>query len=623
MPLPPEQPVVDSVDPISGPTAGGSVVTVTGSNFPSSVTITLGGTEATDVVITNSASASFTTPVHSEGTVDVTMTTPDGQSGTVFKAFTFVAPPVLTSITPDLGSDAGGTEVTLTGTGFQSGATVQFGGGAASGVTGSSATSAGASTPLGSAGPVDVVFTNPDGQSSTLSAGYMYAAPPSIMSVSPESGSVAGGTAIIVTGTDFVSGATVTVGGAAATGVTFNSATSITATTPSGAAGQADVVITNPDNQTITLASAYTYVLPPTAVSASPTSGPTGGGTSVTITGTDFVSGATVTFGGAAATGITFNSATSITATTPSGAAGQADVVITNPDNQTIMLASAYTYVLPPTAASASPTSGPTGGGTSVTITGTDFVSGATVTFGGAAATDVTFNSATSITATTPSGAAGQADVVITNPDNQTIMLASAYTYVLPPTVASVSPTSGPTGGGTSVTITGTDFVSGATVTFGGAAATGVTFNSATSITATTPSGAAGQADVVITNPDNQTIMLASAYTYVLPPTVASVSPTSGPTGGGTSVTITGTDFVSGATVTFGGAAATGVTFNSATSITATTPSGAAGQADVVITNPDNQTIMLASAYTYVLPPTGGWVNRCVNVSGGILPLLG
>ena len=425
----PEPLVVDSVDPISGPTAGGTVVTVTGSNFPSSVTVTFGGTAATDVVIANSASASFTTPVHGEGTVDVTVTTLDGQSATVPNAFTFVAPPVLTSITPDLGSDTGGTEVTLAGTGFQGGATVFFGGGAASNVTVSSPTSASASTPLGSAGPVDVVFANPDGQSSTLSAGYTYVVPPSITSVSPESGSVAGGTAIAVTGTDFVSGATVTFGGAAATGVTFNSATSITATTPSGTAGAAHVVVTNPDTQISSLTDGFTYVTAPTGTSVAPTSGPTAGLTVVTITGADFVDGATVTFGGAAATGVTFNSATSITATTPSGTAGAAHVVVTNPDTQISTLTDGFTYVAPPRVTSVSPTSGPTAGLTVVTIIGTDFVSGATVTFGGAAATGVTFNSATSITATTPSGTAGAAHVVVTNPDNQISTLASGFTY--------------------------------------------------------------------------------------------------------------------------------------------------------------------------------------------------
>ncbi|NVN97714.1 MAG: IPT/TIG domain-containing protein, partial [Geobacteraceae bacterium] len=87
---------------------------------------------------------------------------------------------------------------------------------------------------------------------------------------------------------------------------------------------------------------------------------------------------------------------------------------------------------------------------------------------------------------------------------------------------------------------------------------------------------------------------------FLLPaPAVTSISPTSGSTVGSTSVTISGTGFVNGATVTIGGTAATGVTWNSATSITATIPSGTAGAKDVVVTNPDTQTGTLAGGYTY------------------------
>jgi hypothetical protein len=156
-------------------------------------------------------------------------------------------------------------------------------------------------------------------------------------------------------------------------------------------------------------------------------------------------------------------------------------------------------------------------------------------------------------------------------------------TLVGPPTVTSVAPSSGPTAGGTAVTITGTNFVSGATVTFGGTAATGVTFVSATQIDATTPAHAAGAVDVTVTNPDTQSGTFIDGYTYVPAPTVTSVSPNNGLTSGGTAVTITGTDFVSGATVTFDGIAATGVTFVSSTQITATTPAHAAGAVDVTM----------------------------------------
>jgi hypothetical protein len=251
--------------------------------------------------------------------------------------------------------------------------------------------------------------------------------------------------------------------------------------------------------------------------------------------------------------------------------------------------------------ASVAPASGSTLGGTVITITGTNFAAGAAVSVGGTAATGITVNSATSITATTPAHAAGAVAVTVTNTDGQTGSLASGFTYVsTAPTVASVTPASGSTLGGTAITITGTNFVAGATVSVGGTAATGVVVNSSTSISATTPAHAAGAVSVAVTNPDTQSGTRASAFTYVsTAPTLTSLSPTSGLTTGGTAVTLTGTNFVAGATVTFGGTPATGVVVNSATSISATTPAHAAGTVAVTVTNPDTQSATLANGFVY------------------------
>jgi hypothetical protein len=89
-------------------------------------------------------------------------------------------------------------------------------------------------------------------------------------------------------------------------------------------------------------------------------------------------------------------------------------------------------------------------------------------------------------------------------------------------------------------------------------------------------------------------------------PTVTTISPSSGPASGGTPVTVTGTGFQSGAAVTIGGTATTGVTVVSSTSITATTPAHAAGAADVVVKNTDNQTGTLSGGYTYISASGGG-----------------
>jgi len=91
-------------------------------------------------------------------------------------------------------------------------------------------------------------------------------------------------------------------------------------------------------------------------------------------------------------------------------------------------------------------------------------------------------------------------------------------------------------------------------------------------------------------------------------PTVTSVTPNSGTSGGGTPVTITGTNFAAGATVTFGGTPATNVVVVSSTKITATTPAHAAGPVDVVVTNTDGQSGTLPSGFTYTTSVTIGFV---------------
>src|SRR5690606_32483979 len=187
------------------------------------------------------------------------------------------------------------------------------------------------------------------------------------------------------------------------------------------------------------------------------------------------------------------------------------------------------------------------------TLTGTGFVSGITVEIGGSPCTSVDVISATQLTCTAPAHAAGTVSAVVTNPDGQTDTLASAYTYQAAPTLTSISPTAGALGGSTTLTLTGTGFLTGAAVTVGGSACGSVTVVNSTTITCSTPVHAAGTVDVVIANADGQSATLASSYTYQAAPVLGSVSPTAGAVAGGTTLTLTGTGFLSGATVTVGG----------------------------------------------------------------------
>ncbi|MGW1422487.1 IPT/TIG domain-containing protein [Bradyrhizobium manausense] len=611
-------PTVTSISPTAGPTGGGTTVIITGTNFSATTGaggVKFGATNATSYTVNSNTQITATAPAGSAGTVDVTVTTPGGTSAaSAADQYTYTAAPTVTSISPTSGPGGGGTVVTITGTNFSGASAVSFGASPATGFTVVSPTTITATSPSG-AGTVDIRVTTAGGTSATSAADqFTYIAAPTVTSISPTSGPAAGSTSVTITGTNFT-GVTAVTFGATSASFTFNSATSITATAPAGT-GTVDVRVTTPGGTSATSAAdQFTYLAVPTITSVSPTAGPVGGGTSVTVTGTGFVIGATtVSFGGTAGTAVSVSSSTSLTVTSPAHAAGTIDVTVTTVGGTSATSAAdQFTYVAAPTVTSISPTSGPSPGGTVVTITGTNFSGASAVAFGAAAAAGFTVVSPTTITATSPSGA-GTVDIRVTTAGGTSATSAAdQFTYIAAPTVTSISPTQGPATGGTTVTITGTNFTGATAVTFGAVSAAGFTVNSATSITATSPAGT-GVVDIkVTTTGGTSATSAADQFTYFGTPTVSSISPTGGPLAGATSVTVTGTNFTGATAVKFGATNATAFTVNSATSITATSPAGT-GTVDITVTTPggtsptsaaDQFTYAAAPAVTLVSPNAG------------------
>lgn len=175
-----------------------------------------------------------------------------------------------------------------------------------------------------------------------------------------------------------------------------------------------------------------------------------------------------------------------------------------------------------------------------------------------------------------------------------------------PPRVTGITPSSGPLGGGTSVTVTGSNFDTKSRVAIAGILCSNISYQGSGSLVATSPAGPfVGSWDVEVINHDGQRDKLRAAFTYstgVTNPTITTVSPTSG--SAGASVTITGTNFQSGCTVNFGSTAATGVSESNGTTIICTAPTGPAGAVSVTVNNPDGGSASLASGFTY--PGTSG-----------------
>ena len=613
-----------------------------GSGFTKRLMTTPDGDIAEDRMLTAAGSYSASAPVSPSGAWIMQMVafrTPSG--GTV--------PPAVSSVSPNSGSTAGGTAVTITGTNFAAGATETFGGTATTNVIAVNSTTITATTPAGSAGAVTVTVTV-SGQSGSLTSGFTYvtslAGSPTVAGVSPNSGSTAGGTAVTITGTNFAAGATATFGGTAATKAVVVSGTQITATTPAGSAGAVTVTVTV-GGQTGSLANAFTYASPtspPTVSGVSPNSGSTGGGTAVTIAGTNFAAGAAVTFGGTAATNVAVVSGTEITAMTPAGSAEAVTVTVTNPGAQSGSLANGFTYVVvattaityvqgnfgtPQTAESTvkvAYTVAQVAGDLNVVVVGWND-STAVVS----AVTDSSGNTYTRAVGPTvqsgyasqsiyyakniASAAAGTNSVTVTfasaatNPDIRIIEYKGADPSNPVDVTAASSGNSASSSSGSATTTNSTDLIFGANLVQTSTTGAGSGF---TGRLMTTPDGDIAEDEMVTAtgsysatapaSPSGEWIMQMVAFRtptgVTTPPTVSSVSPNSGSTAGGTAVTITGTNFAAGAAVTLGGTAATNVAVVSGTQITATTPAGSAGAVTVTVTV-SGQSGSLASGFTY------------------------
>ncbi|MGC0318467.1 IPT/TIG domain-containing protein [Kitasatospora acidiphila] len=332
----------------------------------------------------------------------------------------------------------------------------------------------------------------------------------------------------------------------------------------------------------------------PTITGLSPLSGTTAGGNPVVITGTNFNTPAvtSVTFDGTSAT-FTINSDSQITATAPTHAAGPVTATVTNASGSAT---AGYSY---DNGLTLSPTQGPTGGGTVVDIFGTGLAGADSVLFGGTAAWSFTQLSATHLQAVSPVGG-GEVHVVVMTHGNAG---APVYFYYLPtPFASGISPIAGPLAGGTAVTITGVNLSTTKAVSFGGITATSFAVLSDSQVTAVSPAAAApGSVQVEVTTAGGVVDNL--SFSYDTNPTISGLSPTSGSTNGGDTVTINGTDLAHTEAVTFGGTPAPFGVIDSNT-VTAITPPSSAGLADVAVTT-SGGTATDPGAFTYQAPPGG------------------
>ena len=302
-------------------------MTITGTNLSGQTAVDFGATAGT-VTADTATSITVTSPAESAGTVDVTVTTPNGTSAaSSADQFTYEGVPTVTAVSPTSGPEAGGTSVTVTGTNLANATAVKFGTTAGT-VSADTATSITVISPTGT-GTVDVTVSTAGGTSATSSADHFtYTAVPTVTAVSPNAGPLGGITGVTITGTNLTGQTAVDFGSTAGT-VTADTGTTITVDAPAESAGTVDVTVTTPVGTSATSsADHFTYEGVPSVSAVSPNAGPLGGITGVTITGTNLTGQTAVDFGATAGT-VTADTGTTITVNAPAESAGTVDVTVT------------------------------------------------------------------------------------------------------------------------------------------------------------------------------------------------------------------------------------------------------------------------------------------------------
>ena len=331
------------------------------------------------------------------------------------------------------------------------------------------------------------------------------------------------------------------------------------------------------------------YVNPPAITNITPSIRSISGTSSVTINGTDLSYNPVVTIDGSAVLITSYND-NQIVVTAPAHVAGDVQVVVTTDYGTSNSVT--LKYVNPPVITNISSSTGTTLGGELVTINGTDLNHNTSVSFNGTLAV-INSITATQIVCTTPAHVAGNITMTIQTSYGSTT---TNFTYISPPAITNITPSSRTTLGTSSVTINGTDLSYNPVVTIDGSAVLITSYNN-NQIVVTAPAHVAGDVQVVVTTAYGSSNSV--TLKYINPPTIISISSSTGTTIGGELVTINGTDLSYNPIVTFDGSAAIITSYNN-NQIVCTTPAQTAGDAVIIIQTSYGSTTGL---FNYISPP--------------------
>ena len=613
---------LSSLSPNSA-TAGGApfTLTVSGSNFVSGATVMWNGTSVSTTFVSGSqltASVSATL-IASQGTASVTVQNPGGATSNAL-TFTISAPLSLSSLSPN-SATAGGAAFILTvnGSGFLAGATVQWNGSALSTsfIGASQLTASVSATQIASQGTASVTVQNPGGATSNaLTFTINPLGTLSLSSLSPNS-ATAGGAAFTLTvnGSGFLSGATVQWNGSALS-TSFIGGSQLTASvsaTQIASQGTASVTVQNPGGAT---SNALTFTITQSGglslSSLSPNSATAGSAAfTLTVNGSRFVSGSTVQWNGSALP-TTYLSASQLTASVSAAliaSQGTASVTVQNPGgatSNTLAFTINGSQSGGPSLSSLSPNSVAAGAPAfTLTVNGSGFLSGATLQWNGSPLfANFSGNQVTAYVAASLIASQGSVTISVRNPDGTTSNTLSFTISAPTPAISALSPNSATAGGPSfTLTINGSGFLSGSAVVWNNSSLT-TSFVNFNQLTASVPANliaSQGSASVTVTDPGGAT---SNVVTFPIKNFISSLSPASAIAGGPAfTLTVNGSGFLGGSTVQWNGSPLPS-SYLSGTQLTASVSAGLianVGSASVTAVSPGGTP--LGSAIFTINPP--------------------
>ncbi len=426
------------VSPKEGPLAGGNEVTLTGQGFTPDVQVLFGNRSAAKVTLVNDKELKVIAPRGAAvGLVDITAYNKNGV-GQQRRVYQYVADLRVSGISPAVGPLAGGTSVTLTGTGLGGATSVLFGTAAATLGAVTSDTSLTVTSPAGSAlGAVDLTVVTPRDRW-VVKGGFAYvdaAGGMQLYGVFPHLGPAAGGNDVTLLGQGLSSGLTVSIGGRPATVLSANGTSALVRVPARGGGARVNGIDATVGATTRSLANGYTYQL--TVGGISPTRGPAAGNTPATVSGTGFPPDAKVFIGALAGTVSGTPSETSASFTTPRGSGGLNDVRVISagdPENEAVLPA-AFTYDEALSVGRVQPDRGAIAGGTLVTVLGAGFGEDTVVFFGANHAKDVKIVDDHTLTCRTPKGEVGSVEVKVVRA-SQFDVLPGGFSYFDPRSIS-------------------------------------------------------------------------------------------------------------------------------------------------------------------------------------------